>query len=190
MTGKIGFLNPLDLSGFIDAENGSRVRFRLSSLVAYDIGRIAVGQFVTFDLKDGYLEPSEAVNVCVRTVADGKAPALPAVAKMRYVGFEHKGNVRSYRFERVTLGQPVQTIVVRVDLQLLALHHVAIQDGLDVCCQILSTQPRDLVSTEPRFIDIPLGEREMAAYRASRPMAAKPRRGPRKPVPLPAMPAV
>jgi hypothetical protein len=190
MTGKIALLNPLDLSGYIDSENGSRIRFRLTSLVAYDIGRIAVGQLVTFDLKETHLEAVEAINVCVRSALDKKVLPLPVAVKMRYVGFEHKGSIRSYRFERVSLGQPLQTIMVRVDLQRLAFHHVAIQDGLDLCCQILTTQMEDLVSTAPRFLDIPLGDREMEAYLASRPLAAKPRRGVRKAVGLPGVAVV
>lgn len=170
MTGKVDLLDPLDSSGRIKMESGSSIPFKLSALVAYDMSRIAVGQLVTFDLKDGH---PEAINVCIRAIPDGRGSVRSAAAHTRYAGFEHHGNIRTYRFELVALGQAIQTISFRVDLTLMAKHKIVIQDGLDLCGHVLLSKRKEFDSSETRLHVLELGDSELAAYRASHPVPGK-----------------
>ncbi len=177
MTGRIISLNRQDSSGYIDAENGSRFRFHLSSRVAYDLNRVAPGQPVTFDLHSVYLHPPEAINVAIRAVSDTTTRQLRPMPKMRYVGFETKDNIRTYVFEQVVYGDPTRRMVVRVDLRLLTLHHVSIQDCLDICCQMILTAND---STDFLSLECELRERDLIEYLANKPVPAKSRSGIRK----------
>jgi len=182
MTGKITLLNGADSSGFILAESGAHVHFKSSDLFAYDIGRIAVGQVVTFDLKAGHL--AEAINVCPQrsgTATDGKAHLRRPDGYMRYVGFDHKGNLRCYRFEFTSPGQEMQAIVFQIDLGLLTKHHLAIQDGPNLCRHVLAAQHIDSGSSVVRMREFLLTDLDISAYQQSLPLSSsKSRSGFRK----------
>src|SRR6476469_16447 len=60
MRGKIEVLGAGALQGRIRAEDGSRIPFDLSGILAYDVGRLCVGHSVTFDVDK---RASTAINV-------------------------------------------------------------------------------------------------------------------------------
>src|SRR5271154_6761661 len=129
MTGKISVLNPTGSSGVIRGEDGARVHFNASDLLAYDLDRLAVGQSVSFDLKDNRLP--EAMNVHVRRSSLSAEPKVPAGSiSTRYMGFRHSGHIRSYQYELTLPGQEMRRIVIHVDLRLLKKHSILMQDGL------------------------------------------------------------
>ncbi len=181
MTGKIDLLNRASSSGFIIADSGARVPFKSSELFAYDVGRLAVGQLVTFDLKPGRI--FEATNVCPqrpRTAADAKGSLRRAEPLTRYAGFEHKRNIRIYRFELTSPGEDLQTIEFGVDLALLMRHRILIQDGPALCGHTLLARHIQFISAGTRLREFVLTEQDVLAYRDSLPARAERKFGPRK----------
>jgi hypothetical protein len=171
MTGKFSLLNRIDSSGFIEASDGVRVPFKSSELFAYDVGRIAVGQSVTFDIKPGRLP--EAINICplrLHADTDSKGHMRRVETETRYVGFKHQGSVRSYQFELSSPGQDVQTIAFRIDLGLLQKHHIVIQDGPALCRHMLLAQHLELDAAGLRLREFVLGDQDVSAYQASLPL--------------------
>src|SRR5450759_100963 len=61
MTGTIKSLGGATESGFITTENGLNVGFCPTSVLAYDVASLAVGQLVSFDLESG--RSLKALNV-------------------------------------------------------------------------------------------------------------------------------
>src|SRR5438874_2020025 len=119
MTGRIKSLSAGRSSGFIEAENRLRVHFDLCAVLAYDVAYLVEGQLVTFDLEHG----SEAVNICLQR----SRPVPPVGAKrkettLRYVGFDQTKSIRTYKFERATLGEKTDTFVVTTDMALFTKH--------------------------------------------------------------------
>ena len=182
VTGKIENLSDGSTSGFIRAENGSIVPFELSAVLAYDAARLAVGQLVTFDLENG--SHPLAANVCVHRphdVADAEKRYHESARPPRYMGFEHMGHVRAYRFMRFSLGEETEIFVVNADVDLFAKHHIGIQEGPGLCLAVLVAEQNAAArgsQRRPRS----LTEADMLAHVAKRPVpAAKhhPKRTPR-----------
>jgi hypothetical protein len=176
VTGRINALSEGNASGFILTENGVRVHFELSVLLAYDAAGLAVGQSVTFDFKNG--SSSEAVNVCVQRAHDTPPSerSRPESAEPRYMGFQQQGNLRAYRFERTSSGHRTQTFVLTVDLALFTKHRVAIQEGPALCLRVLLAQMDELPLSA-------LTDGDFLTHLASRPAPASkrpPRFSPRK----------
>src|SRR5260221_14297458 len=96
MIGRIRAMGAGSSSGFIRAENGQSVHFDSSKVLAYDVACLAVGQMVSFDLKDGALP--EAVNVCVQRSRTVAPPAETSRVEdtFRYTGFHQEGAARAY----------------------------------------------------------------------------------------------
>ena len=59
-------------------------------------------------------------------------------AQIRYVGFEHIQNARSFHFEVLTLGSARKLYTVRADLALFLRHQMAIQEGPALCARKLT----------------------------------------------------
>jgi cold shock CspA family protein len=178
MTGTMAIFNDTSASGVISAEDGLQVCFDSSAVLAYDASGLAVGQSVTFDMRRG--NHPKAFNVCV----DRLYRRRPGVecrdsAPPRYMGFEHRGNLRLYRFERIVPGESRTTLVVDADLALFAKHHVGIQEGPAMCLRLLAaaldTAGVAVAQLPPPYV---LTDREMLAYLATRPVPGK-RAGPR-----------
>jgi hypothetical protein len=171
MTGRIYKLDHANTAGSIKGENGQIIPFGFSVVLAYDVACLGVGQLVTFEL------PSErrphAVNVCIQqlgarpTAKHKRDEPLP----LRYLGFDHQGSVRSYRFEQVTPGADTKTFTVMGELALFKKHHVGIQDGPFICLDLLRTQ---LASGEnqPPPLNSSLADQDMLAYLARHPTPA------------------
>jgi cold shock CspA family protein len=160
-------------SGFITADNGLSPRFLASSVLAYDVTCLAVGQLVTFDLDDD--DETMATNVCVQR--QHRIPITPGKlrenAPLRYVGFKQAGAMREYRFERVAPGEPTQTVVVSADLALFRKHHIGIQDGPALCLRALEG------GAGMQHLRQALSEADVLAHLSSRPAPrARPRHVP------------
>jgi len=182
MTGKIKLLNTESESGCIATENGLRLPFDFGAVLAYDAIYLTVGQLVTFDLEQR--GSSRAVNICVQ-----RLPSVPHVGgkrevkSLRYVGFDQAASIRSYKFERASLGgEETETFVVTTDLTLFAKHHIGIQEGPALCLQLLTAELA-AASDRPHF-QCSFTEQNMLSHLASRPVPgarAQARRQPRNP---------
>jgi len=170
VTGTIKRLDVSAASGVITAEDGLTVGFPLSAVMAFDLPVLAVGQAVSFDLEDGRV--SKARNVCVQK------PPQPVhvrsghleTTRPRYVGFEHRGNVRAYLFEWLRAGTEKRTFAVDADLALFTKHHVGMQEGPALCLHLLVEELEAEGAGEATPIKCSLSDREMLAYVASRPV--------------------
>ena len=91
MTGRITRLAVGSHNGSIEAESGINVSFDSSGVLAYDLDKLAIGQFVTFDL-DNSASPSAVNILCVKTPrASGSGERRLTPECLRYTGFEQSG---------------------------------------------------------------------------------------------------
>ena len=169
MTGIIRSLNLTGASGAITAEDGLIVSFPLSAVLAYDLPLLAVGQVVNFDLESG--RHPTALNVHVQRAAQAAAlrETRLEITCLRYLGFEHRGNIRVYLFERLIPGATKQTFGVDADLTLFTKHHVGMQEGPALCLHLLVEELDAEYTLARTSFKCSLSDREMLAYLASRP---------------------
>jgi cold shock CspA family protein len=171
VTGIIKSLDLTSASGVITAEDGLIVGFPLSAVMAYDLPVLVVGQVVSFDLEGG--RRPKASNVYVQ------GPAQPVnahggrlgTARLRYIGFEHRGNMRAYLFERLSPGLEKRTFTVDADLALFAKHHVRMQEGPALCLHLLADELNVAGAAAWTSCQCSLTDREMLAHLASLPVA-------------------
>lgn len=170
MTGTIAVFNNVSSSGLISTDDGQRIHFDSTGVLAYDIVNLAVGRLVTFDLLPG--RNPEANNVCVeRLRVPGSKVGCHEALPLRYMGFEQSGSVRVYRFVRTQLGEARATVVVKADLALFTKHHVGIQEGPNLCLHLLAAALVAGVALAPP--PYALTDTEMLFYLANRPVPAK-----------------
>jgi cold shock CspA family protein len=167
MTGKIDKFSSGNASGSIKAENGLNVHFDSSAVLAYDATRLAEGQLVTFELESG--SRLTAANVCVHHPVSHTGEKHHGNIRFRYMGFEHKENIRAYRFDRISVGEQIKTFIVTADLALFAKHHVGIQDGPTLCLHLLMAELDTADATERAPSECSLTDRDMLAHLACRP---------------------
>jgi cold shock CspA family protein len=166
MTGRIKVLSAGSASGFIEAENGSRIHFDSGAVLAYDVTYLSVGQLVTFDVESGV--GRKAVNICVQRPhqvppAEGKRKE----SMLRYVGFDQTRAIRTYRFERTSLGEETETFAVTTDITLFTKYRVAIQEGPALCLRLLMVGSEGAaMPPAPRS----LTEQDIQTHVASRPI--------------------
>lgn len=170
MTGTIKRLDVASASGVITAEDGLIVGFCPSAVLAYDVPSLAIGQVVSFDLEGGRCP--KALNVCVqrRPQALNAQERRLEITRLRYIGFEHRGNIRAYLFERLTPGAERRTFTVDADLALFTRHHVGIQEGPALCLHLLAAELDVAGAAVRTSFHCSLTEREMLAHLASRPV--------------------
>ena len=179
MTGRIKVLSNGSESGVIKAEDGISVHFDTAAVLAYDVLNLAVGQLVTYDLDDGGVP--KAVNVCVQKAhpAPNAEERRLQTIRLRYAGFEQTGNIRGYRFERLSPGEDTETFLVNTDMGLFTKHRVGIQEGPALCLRLLLAE-LDAAGGAPKSVSqCTLTDREMLAYLASRPAPGS-RPGPKR----------
>jgi cold shock CspA family protein len=183
MTGKIKLLNTESASGCIDAENGMRLHFDSSAVLAYDATFLAAGQLVTFDLEKG--SSSRAVNICVqRTRPVPHVEGKRETNALRYMGFDQVASIRSYKFERTALGEETEMFIVTTDLTLFTKHHIGIQEGPTLCLHLLTTELATAGADERPHFQCSFTEQNMLSHVASRPAPgtrSHARRPPRNP---------
>lgn len=172
MTGKITRLG-ID-SGFIHAEGGRSVPFDLSAVLTYDVAGLAVDQSVTFDVGRG--SHAKAVNVVVQkhSQASGAPDKRHEQHWFRYMGFEHLGNSRAYRFEHQVPGEPRETFTVTADVALFTRHRIGIQEGPALCLRHLAVilEAAGAAAQRPQ-VECSLTDLEMLAHLARRPVPKK-----------------
>ena len=57
---------------------------------------------------------------------------------LRYMGFDQHDNTRVYKFDGVEGGHRIAQLVITTDLTLFLKHHIAIQEGPDLCARKLT----------------------------------------------------
>ena len=169
MTGRIKSLDVASGSGVIRAEDGLIVGFCPAAVLAYDIPTLAIGQAVSFDLEDGRCPKALNVYVQWSYQAGNAKERRPQITRLRYIGFEHRGNTRAYLFEGLTPGTEKRTFAVSADLALLAKHHVGMQEGPALCLHLLAEELDAEETPALASFKYSLSDREMLAYLANRP---------------------
>jgi len=169
MTGRIKNLTAGSDSGFIEAENGLRFHFDSCAVLAYDMTYLAVGQLVTFDLEAG--GNPKAVNICLQRShqavhTEGKRKETT----VRYVGFDQTKGLRTYRFERTSVGEETETFAVTTDMALFTKHHIGIQEGPGLCLHLLTTGEDAVGAASGPEVKRSLTEQHMLTYLASKPV--------------------
>jgi len=168
MIGRIKSLSTGNASGLIEGENGLRFHFDSWSVLAYDVSYLAVGQLVTFDPEVG--SDANAVNICLQ-----RSHQLPHGEKkqkettIRYMGFDQTMGIRTYRFERGSIGEQTEKFAVTTDTALFAKHHVGIQEGPILCLHLLTVRLAD-PANETIALQLPfsLTEEHLLTYLASK----------------------
>ena len=168
MTGRIKNLSAGNGAGFIESENGLKFHFDSGAVLAYDVTYLAVGQLVTFDLESG--GSPKAVNICLQRAhaaphPDGKRKETT----LRYVGFDQTKGIRTYRFERTSVGEETETFAVTTDVALFTKHHIGIQEGPALCLHVLMIGLDGASVNAPRLA-CSLTEEHMLTYLASKPV--------------------
>ncbi len=100
MTGRIYKLDHANTAGSIKGENGQIIPFDFSVVLAYDVACLGVGQIVTFELRSEGRHHAVDVSVRKLNVRSDTKEKLEEQLRLRYLGFDQQGGVRSYRFER------------------------------------------------------------------------------------------
>jgi len=171
MTGRIEVLDTEGTPGFIRSEDGVVVHFRLSDVAIRHAVDLAVGQLVTFDLERG--NPPKAFNIKIEKRHYTTHGAEKRQQPVRYLGFEQTGNIRAYKFERLSPGGERQTATVSSDLALFLTHHVGLQDGPALCLRLVTAE-LDAVDPDGHLpFQRSLTDADMLAHLASRPVAEK-----------------
>src|SRR5437667_11215875 len=169
MTGRIRNLSAGSDSGFIEAENGLRFHFDSCAVLAYDMTYLAVGQLVTFDLEAG--GNPKAGNSCLqRTHQPPRTEGKRKEATLRYVGFDQTRAIRTYRFERTSVGEETETFAVTTDMALFTKHRIGIQEGPGLCLHLLVTALDVSAAAGGPELQRSLTEQHMLSYLASKPV--------------------
>jgi hypothetical protein len=107
------------------------------------------------------------------------APKPRTGAVLRYAGFDQSGNVRSYLFQRVVLGEKNTLVIVAAEIPLLVKHHVRIQDGPALCLHVLLLDIQSIELSEP-VLRRALTDTDITSYLATRPQPAPSTKGKRE----------
>src|SRR5436853_1583772 len=170
MTGRIKNLSAGNGAGFIESENGLKFHFDSGAVLAYDVTYLAVGQLVTFDLESG--GSPKAVNICLQRAhaaphPDGKRKETT----LRYVGFDQTKAIRTYRFERDSIGEETEKFAVTTDMALFTKHHIGIQEGPALCLHLLMVRLGNAAGeTAALQFQCSLTEENLLTYLASKPV--------------------
>jgi cold shock CspA family protein len=166
MTGRIEVLDTDNRPGFIRSEDGALVQFRLSEVTARQGNDLVVGQLVTFDVEQG--NPPKAFSIKIEKRHYTSHGAEKRQQPVRYNGFEQSGNIRAYKFERLSPEGETQTAVVSTDLALFLKHRIGIQDGPALCLRLVTTEMNDArIDTQQPYLRT-LTDEDMRAHTASR----------------------
>jgi cold shock CspA family protein len=168
VTGRIKTINNASASGVIAVPNGLNVPFELAAVLAFDQARLAVGQHVSFDVKgDGH---ATAINIFVQRSQHSLQadPKQPFVSSLRYAGFDQKGSIRTFRFERVVVGEEKETFWVVTDMALFTRHHVGVQEGPALCLQLLAGELNAIDVDKRLPITRSLAESDLVAFLANK----------------------
>uniref|UniRef100_Q027C1 Uncharacterized protein n=1 Tax=Solibacter usitatus (strain Ellin6076) TaxID=234267 RepID=Q027C1_SOLUE len=181
MLGTVTRISRQTASGTIRSEQGESFDFDLAAVLTYDMATLAEGRMVHFEAAGR--TPCKAMNIALEPPA-GMHPGSERnkeIRQLRYVGFQHHGNCRTFRYERITPGQATQNFVVDADLGLFQSFRIAIQDGPTMCMKIL-TAGLDAGQITEVMTSCDLTEQHIRDYQATLPVpGAKPPKTPRRP---------
>ena len=104
MNGKITAFSRKGAAGAIQSDQGGRFPFDVAAVLAYDVAGLSAGQVVNFEPDGG--SPPKAINVSVLPPASihYSDDRYKEMRRLRYVGFDQRKNIRTYRFERFSPG--------------------------------------------------------------------------------------
>jgi cold shock CspA family protein len=170
MTGRIEVVGTDGAPGFIRSESGVAVRFLLTEVTARHARDLAVGQLVTFEMEQG--NPPRAFNVCLEKQHYVSHEAEKRQQPVRYMDFEQTGNIRAYKFERVSGGER-QTATVNVDLGLFLKHDVGLQEGPSLCLRVVTAELNVAAIDSPSDVQRTLTDEDMLAHLARQPAERK-----------------
>ena len=165
MNGKITAFSRKGSSGAIQADEGERFHFDVAAVLAYDVAGLSAGQVVNFEADGG--SPPKAINVSVLPPASihYSDDRYREMRRLRYVGFDQQQNIRTYRFERFSPGEPAEFFFVDTDLAMLGRHRVKLQEGPALCLHMLAHE----LGVEPAGPQSPysMTDQHMLAFLAS-----------------------
>ncbi|MCU1337767.1 MAG: hypothetical protein JWO19_3348 [Bryobacterales bacterium] len=168
MTGRIAGLAASTRTGTIRGEDGSHFVF-CGAAVLGDFASLAVGHRVSFVIVRGSYTALNVFGEPLRASASGKKRV--EAPDLRYTGFHQSDNVRTYSFAELTSFQSAQHCVT-VDVALLLKHHIAVQEGPELCLHKLMSDLKDF----PESIRHHFGDEDLLALVASRAEALARRR--------------
>ena len=166
MTGIIKSMDSGSTAGVITAEDGLMVGFWPSAVLAYDVPTLAIGQVVSFELEGGRRPKALNVYVQRRPQPVNAQGGRPETTRLRYIGFEHRGSIRAYVFERLSPGSEKRRYTVDADLTLFAKHHVGMQEGPALCLHLLAAELDVAGGAAWASLQCSLTDREMLAHLA------------------------
>jgi len=181
MLGTVTRISKMTATGTIRCEKGEIFDFDLAAVLTYDRAAMAEGKLVHFE--PAGRTPCKALNVALEAPAaiHPGAERYKELRQLRYVGFQHRENRRTYRYERITPGAATQNFAVDADLALFHNYRIAIQDGPTLCMRILTARLEAGESSETMAC-CSLTEQHIRDYQATLPVAgAKAPKAPRRP---------
>jgi hypothetical protein len=181
MLGTVTRLSKQTATGTIRSEQGVTFDFDLAAVLTYDMAALAEGKLVHFE--PAGRTPCKATNVGLEAPAavHPGAERYKEIRQLRYVGFQHQGNCRKYRYERITPGEATQVFAVDADLELFQACRIAIQDGPTMCMRIL-TAGLEAGETSEAMASCCLTVQHIRDYQATLPVpGAKTPKAPRRP---------
>lgn len=171
MTGTIVGLVGVARTGTIRSREGSRLTFSAADVLG-DFDTLAVGHMVSFELDR--VQPCRTAVRVFREPCGARGPGKKPDASpdLRYTGFNQAGSIRSYGFDAVASGHPVQHFIVTVDLALLLKHHIGVQEAPALCLRKLGADLKALPDNGCHELD----NNDLVAYASSRAAAVERKR--------------
>jgi hypothetical protein len=167
MHGTITWFSGKGSSGAILSDEGGSFDFAAAAVLAYDVAALSAGKMVNFEADGG--SPPKAINVSVRQSAaiHFSDDTYRDIRRLRYMGFDQLGAVRTYRFERFTPGRLTEHFSLDTDVALFSRHKLRLQDGPALCLHMLTGALGAAVAGEacPSAVT----EQDFLAFLASRP---------------------
>src|SRR5579864_3670784 len=140
MIGTIISFSNQTAAGVVKSADGVRFEFDFAAVVAYDIAELAAGRPVHFEVGAG--DFPKAINLSIDALQSSSSvnDHTREIRRLRYMGFEQRGSIRAYRYQRITPGETTQMFTVDTDLVLFKKYQVAIQEGPALCLRLLSAE--------------------------------------------------
>jgi hypothetical protein len=165
MIGTIVSFSNQTAAGVVKSADGARFDFDVAAVLAYDVAELAAGQPVHFEVADGVFPKAINVSIDPLRPIDSVIDHTREIRRLRYMGFDQRGSIRAYRYQRIVPGETTQMFTVDTDLMLFQKYHVAIQEGPVLCLRLLSAELASGGAPGPCAFT----ERHMASFLASRP---------------------
>ncbi len=162
MTGTIVALLSAGRTGSIRTSDGSRLSFTAEAVLG-DFDTLAIGHRVSFCVEQNGVSrtATRVFHEPMRMLVPNKRPDTEP--DLRYAGFRQAEGVRTYRFDAVTLGKPVQHSIL-LDTSLLIKHHIGMQEVPALCVKKVISDLR----ARPESVSHELGDDDLRQIAGSR----------------------